>query len=206
MGLSLLESLSFRVLIVCGLRCWRRYFAWKYLDELKTEAEVDNDVKSVLGGTTRLKTFLSKANFRGQKTAIRTLGDLDVAKLLAEGHIKIGWVRCREREKLTASSARALYCGSSETKASKSWQWLPGRDSIPSQRAAFSPSIVQGILDISFSCEKIAHYISDWHVCENYSASYHQAILFKVFFVQANPDASSDPLPRRYVSKQALFH
>lgn len=72
------------------------------LDELTTEEEVSTAVKSVLGEPSEMKIFVSKANSRGQKMAILTLGARDGRKLLAEGLIKVGWVRCRVREKLVA--------------------------------------------------------------------------------------------------------
>ena len=73
------------------------------LDELTTEAEVETAAQSVLGGAVEVRTFVSKANSRGQKVAILTLGTRDAAKLLNKGHLKIGWVNCRIREKPVVS-------------------------------------------------------------------------------------------------------
>ncbi|KAG8294091.1 hypothetical protein J6590_003265 [Homalodisca vitripennis] len=76
------------------------------------EAKVDNAIKSVLGDVIEIKNFVSKANSRGQKMAILTLGARNAAKLLAESHIRIGWVRRHVRKKLTASKCfQCLYFG-----------------------------------------------------------------------------------------------
>lgn len=72
------------------------------LDELTTESEVRAAIESALGGQSEMKIFVSKANSRGQKIAIITLGAKDAAILITNGHIKIGWVNCRVREKLVA--------------------------------------------------------------------------------------------------------
>lgn len=73
------------------------------LDELATEEEVTVAVKSVLGASVESKVFVSKANARGQKMAIITVGAKEAAKLLSEGHLKVGWVSCRVREKLAVT-------------------------------------------------------------------------------------------------------
>jgi hypothetical protein len=70
------------------------------LDELATNDEVAAAVESALGAKVEKKVFVSKANARGQKMAIVTVGVREAAKLLEEGHLKIGWVNCRVREKL----------------------------------------------------------------------------------------------------------
>ncbi|KAG8284628.1 hypothetical protein J6590_098897 [Homalodisca vitripennis] len=68
---------------------------------------------------------------------------------------------------------------------------------ITSLRATF-PRYGETIPEISFPSGGIAHQITDWHDCENYSTSDHQAILFKVLSEQESLDANSAPLPRRW--------
>ena len=60
------------------------------------------------------------------------------------------------------------------------------------------PGYGETIPDISLVTEGFAHRVTNWKVCEDYSASDHQAILFKVLSEQATPEANSAPLSRRW--------
>lgn len=71
------------------------------LDELTTEEEVTTVLNAMLGKTFDGKVFVSKANTRGQKIAIVTLPVPDAETILKKGRIKIGWVSCRIRLKLS---------------------------------------------------------------------------------------------------------
>lgn len=70
------------------------------LDELATEGEVSSSLKAALASAVEAKVFVSKANARGQKMAVVTLGAKDADTLLKKGRLKVGWVSCRVREKL----------------------------------------------------------------------------------------------------------
>lgn len=60
------------------------------------------------------------------------------------------------------------------------------------------PGYGESIPDISLASEGIAHRISEWHVSEDYSASDHQAILFKVLPEGMRLLEIPAPLPRRW--------
>lgn len=82
--------------------CQRKAIECRDLDEITTEEDIISSIKEHMPDITGIQKADIKMRNRsdGTQTAIITMAAVDANKMIKVGHLRVGWVRCRVRERL----------------------------------------------------------------------------------------------------------
>ncbi|CAB0040409.1 unnamed protein product [Trichogramma brassicae] len=183
------------------------------LDEAATRDEILSALHKQLDGASELSLEAVKSlrkSYAGTQTAVVVLPVPLAGKLLKLGHLRVGWVNCRTREKRetlrcyrcwgfdhTAAGCKGpdrtkccLRCGVSghmakECKSEPSCVLCQGGGTKPHSTMSMSCPLarkhLQGsVIDLTFASDTLSERVKSWRVSGAYTGSDHRAIVFEV--------------------------